>query len=69
MTVAVDLYTEQHWQMLVFDGGCALLWGTLAGFIVCGLLPVVERCFSIVTDVPSLQLAVILPWMWKASMC
>ncbi len=57
MTVAVDLYTEQDWQMLAFDAGCALLWGTLAGFLVCGLLPVVERCFAIVTDVSLLELS------------
>ena len=29
----------------------------LAGFLVSGLLPLVERCFSIVTDVSLLELA------------
>ena len=32
------------------------LWGTLAGFLVSGLLPLVERCFSVVTDVSLLEL-------------
>ena len=34
-----------------------MLWGTLAGFLVSGLLPLVERCFAIVTDVSLLELA------------
>ena len=34
-----------------------LLWGTLAGFLVSGCLPVIERCFGIVTDIKLLDLA------------
>jgi putative nucleotidyltransferase with HDIG domain len=56
MTVAVMLYTEQNWKLILFDGGRALAWGTLAGFLVSGMLPLVERCFHIVTDVSLLEL-------------
>src|SRR5207302_5759398 len=40
----------------LFDAGRGLVWGTLAGFLVSGLLPLVERCFHIVTDVSLLEL-------------
>jgi putative nucleotidyltransferase with HDIG domain len=56
MTVATELYTGQTWRLIVFDAGRGLLWGTLAGFLVSGLLPLVERCFAIVTDVSLLEL-------------
>jgi putative nucleotidyltransferase with HDIG domain len=54
MTVATELYAEQTWRLIAFDAGRALAWGTLAGFLVSGLLPLIERCFGIITDV-SLQ--------------
>jgi putative nucleotidyltransferase with HDIG domain len=54
MTVASELYTGQTWQLILFDSCRGLAWGTLAGFLISGLLPVIERCFSVVTDV-SLQ--------------
>jgi putative nucleotidyltransferase with HDIG domain len=57
MTVATELYQGQMWPMIVFDGCRGLAWGLLAGFLVTGLLPVVERCFTIVTDVRLLELA------------
>ncbi|MFO0926545.1 MAG: HDIG domain-containing protein [Gemmataceae bacterium] len=56
MTVAAELHAEQTWSMIAFDAARALLWGTLAGFLVSGLLPVVEKCFTIVTDVSLLEL-------------
>jgi putative nucleotidyltransferase with HDIG domain len=56
MTVATLLYTEQSWKLILFDGGRALAWGALAGFLVSGMLPLVERCFHIVTDVSLLEL-------------
>ena len=56
MTLATELYTGQTWQLIVSDSIWALVWGALAGFIVSGLLPVVERCFAIVTDVSLLEL-------------
>jgi hypothetical protein len=56
MTVATELYTGQTWDLILFDAGRGLLWGVLAGFLVSGLLPLVERCFSIITDVSLLEL-------------
>jgi putative nucleotidyltransferase with HDIG domain len=56
MTVATGLYTNQTSRMIVFDAGRGLLWGTLAGFLVSGLLPLVERCFAIITDVSLAEL-------------
>ncbi len=56
MTVATELYQGQQWSMIGFDAGRGFAWGILAGFLVTGLLPVVERCFAIVTDVRLLEL-------------
>ncbi len=56
MTVATELYQQQSWRLILIDSGLSLLWGTLAGFIVSGLLPLVERCFAVVTDVRLLEL-------------
>ncbi len=56
MTVATELHTGQPWRLIAFDAARALLWGTLSGFVVSGLLPLVERCFAIVTDVSLLEL-------------
>jgi putative nucleotidyltransferase with HDIG domain len=56
MTVATELYHGQSWQMIAYDGLRGLAWGLLAGFLVTGLLPLVERCFAIVTDVRLLEL-------------
>lgn len=56
MTVATELHAEQGWRLIAYDAGRALLWGVLAGFVVSGLLPVVERCFAIITDVSLLEL-------------
>lgn len=57
MTLATELFTGQTWRLIAFDCGRALLWGTLAGFIVSGILPLVERCFAVITDVSLLELA------------
>ncbi len=46
MTMATELYSGQTWQMIVWDSGRGLLWGLLAGFVVSGLLPLVEYCFT-----------------------
>jgi hypothetical protein len=56
MTVATELYTSQMWDLIVSDSAWALVWGALAGFLVSGLLPLVERSFAIVTDVSLLEL-------------
>jgi putative nucleotidyltransferase with HDIG domain len=57
MTLATELYSGQTWQLIVWDAGRGLLWGLLAGFLVSGLLPLVEFCFTIVTDVSLVELA------------
>jgi putative nucleotidyltransferase with HDIG domain len=57
MTVGTGLLSGQTARFLVFDAGRHFLWGALAGFLVSGCLPLVERCFSIVTDVTLLELA------------
>jgi putative nucleotidyltransferase with HDIG domain len=51
MTFATELLTGQTWQMILYDGGRNFLWSTLAGFLVTGALPLVERAFGIVTDI------------------
>jgi putative nucleotidyltransferase with HDIG domain len=56
MTVASGLYSDQTLKLLAFDAARGLSWATLAGFIVSGLLPVVERWFGIITDVRLLEL-------------
>jgi putative nucleotidyltransferase with HDIG domain len=56
MTVATELYSGQTWSLIVTDSAWALVWGTLAGFIISGMLPLVERCFAIVTDVSLVEL-------------
>jgi putative nucleotidyltransferase with HDIG domain len=56
MTVAVDLYSGQALSLLLWDALRGLLWGMLAGFLVSGLLPLVERAFGVVTDVSLVEL-------------
>jgi hypothetical protein len=57
MTVGTGILSGQTLSFIAFDAGRHLLWGVLAGFLVTGALPLVERCFSIVTDVTLLELA------------
>jgi putative nucleotidyltransferase with HDIG domain len=57
MTVATGLLSSQRWQLIVTDAGRHFLWGLLAGFILAGSLPIIERCFGIVTDISLLKLA------------
>jgi putative nucleotidyltransferase with HDIG domain len=57
MTVATGILYEQTWSLIAADGLRNFLWGSLAGFLLTGLLPVVERCFGIVTDISLLELA------------
>jgi putative nucleotidyltransferase with HDIG domain len=54
--VAVGLSTGQTWAGIAQAGGAAFLWGALAGFLVSGALPLIERCFGVVTDVRLLEL-------------
>lgn len=57
MTLATGLLTGQTWQLILFDALRHFLCGSLAGFLLTGLLPLVERCFSVVTDISLLELA------------
>jgi putative nucleotidyltransferase with HDIG domain len=57
MTVATGLLTGQTWSLITIDALRNCMWGSLAGFLLTGLLPVVERCFGIVTDISLLELA------------
>ncbi len=57
MTVATGLLSGQTGRLIAWDAGRHLAWGTLAGFLVTGSLPLVERCFGIVTDISLLELA------------
>jgi putative nucleotidyltransferase with HDIG domain len=57
MTVATGLLTGQTWQLILFDAVRHFVLGSLAGFLLSGLLPLVERCFNLVTDISLLELA------------
>jgi putative nucleotidyltransferase with HDIG domain len=57
MTLATGLLSGQTPNLILADSLRHFVWGTLAGFLLTGLLPVVERCFGIVTDVSLLELA------------
>jgi putative nucleotidyltransferase with HDIG domain len=57
MTVATGLLAAQTWRLILFDACRNFLWGSLAGFLLTGFLPLVERCFGIVTDISLLELA------------
>ncbi len=57
MTVATGSLFEQSWTLIATDSLRVFLWGSLAGFLLTGLLPVVERIFGIVTDISLLDLA------------
>jgi putative nucleotidyltransferase with HDIG domain len=56
-TVATGLLSEQTWSLTLTDAIRCFLCCSLAGFLLTGLLPVVERCFSFVTDISLLELA------------
>jgi cyclic-di-AMP phosphodiesterase PgpH len=56
MTVATGLQSGQTSYLMLWDSVRGLTWGVLAGFLVSGLLPLVERCFSVVTDVSLIEL-------------
>jgi cyclic-di-AMP phosphodiesterase PgpH len=57
MTIATGLLTGQTCALMLSDAVRHFMWGSLAGFLLTGLLPVVERCFGIVTDISLLELA------------
>jgi putative nucleotidyltransferase with HDIG domain len=57
MTLATGILYEQTWTLIAADGFRNFLWGSLAGFLLTGILPLVERAFGIITDISLLELA------------
>src|SRR5207237_2824403 len=57
MTVATGLLSGQTWRLIGWNAGFHFGWAILAGCILSGCLPIVERCFGIVTDISLLELA------------
>jgi len=57
MSVATGLMSAQPWRPILWEAGLNFVWGALAGFLLTGSLPLVERCFGIITDVRLLELA------------
>jgi hypothetical protein len=57
MTVATGLLSGQTLRLSASDSGRNFLWCLLGGFILGGVLPLVERCFGVVTDVSLIELA------------
>ncbi len=57
LTVATGMLGDQPARLFMLDGMRYFLWSVLAGFILCGSLPVVERCFGVMTDATLLELA------------
>jgi putative nucleotidyltransferase with HDIG domain len=57
MTVATGVLFEQTWTLIAADSLRRFLWGSLAGFLLTGLLPLVERVYGMVTDISLLELA------------
>jgi putative nucleotidyltransferase with HDIG domain len=57
MTLATGLLSGQTYAFIAGQAFRHFLWGALAGFVLTGLLPLVERAFGIVTDISLLELA------------
>lgn len=57
MTAAVEVLTGQTLRFILVDASRNLLAGVLAGCILTGCLPLVERAFKVVTDVSLLELS------------
>lgn len=57
MTLATGLLSGQTYGFILLDAGRHFAWGILAGFLVSGSLPLIERCFGVITDVRLLDLA------------
>jgi putative nucleotidyltransferase with HDIG domain len=57
MTLATGLLSGQTWRLIAFDCCRHFAWGTLAGFLLTGSLPWVERVFGIVSDISLMELA------------
>jgi cyclic-di-AMP phosphodiesterase PgpH len=57
MTLATGTLSGQSLRLMLGDAGRNFVWGALAGFLLTGALPLVERCFGIVTDISLRELA------------
>jgi putative nucleotidyltransferase with HDIG domain len=57
MTVATGLLSGQTWHWIAFESARQFVWGSLAGFLLTGILPLIERVFGVVTDLRLLELA------------
>jgi putative nucleotidyltransferase with HDIG domain len=57
LTLATGLLSGQTWVFITGEAARHFAGTSLAGFLLTGMLPVVERCFGILTDVSLLQLA------------
>jgi hypothetical protein len=57
MTLATGLSSGQTWNFIGWEASRHLGWGLLAGFILSGSLPLIERAFGVVTDIRLLELA------------
>jgi putative nucleotidyltransferase with HDIG domain len=57
LTFATGLNADQPTRLFLVDGMRHFLWSLLAGFILCGSLPLVERAFGVMTDATLLELA------------
>lgn len=57
LSVATGMLGDQPARLFLVDGARCFLWSLLAGFVLCGSLPFVERCFGVMTDATLLELA------------
>jgi putative nucleotidyltransferase with HDIG domain len=57
MTVAAGVLTDHSGRLIALDALRNTLWCLMAGFILSGTLPFVERWFGVVTDASLLELA------------
>jgi len=57
LALAMGMLHDQPARLYLVDGLRYCLWSLLAGFILCGCLPVVERLFGVMTDATLLELA------------
>ncbi len=57
LTWATGLLAAQQIQMLLWDALLRALWGIMAGFLMGGSLPFMEKLFGIVTDINLLELS------------
>jgi cyclic-di-AMP phosphodiesterase PgpH len=57
MTMATGMLSDQSWNLMLGDAARRFVWGTAAGFILTGALPLVERWFGVLTDISLAELA------------